>query len=112
MKLKLHHYRTNKQIPYWKEENGHGWKIIYLHRGKPWDKHSKTKGKRLMEIEDDSFGGMRKMTLHKMMCPWVKELNKRIRKVIPTENRKTILQYRSKRLCNSKVYIIFQDKYI
>lgn len=44
-----------------------------------------------MEIEDDSFGGMIKMTLYKMMCFWVKEFNKRIRKVILIENRKIIL---------------------
>lgn len=63
-----------------------------------------------MEIEDNSCACVSKITLHK--CPWVEELNKWIRKSIPKENRKVILKYKNKRLYNSKVYIILQDKCI
>lgn len=65
-----------------------------------------------MEIEDNSYGGVTKMTLHKDdKCPWVTELNKWIRKRIPITNRKIILNCRNKRLCNSEVYIIFWEVY-
>lgn len=65
-----------------------------------------------MEIEDKSYGGVTKVTLHKDdKCLWGKELNKWIRKSIPVINRKIILNCRNQGLCNSEVYIIFQQVY-
>ena len=60
---------------------------------------------------------MTKMTLPRMICLWIEELNTWIRASVPIENRKKkkkkkILKYKNRRFCNSKFHIIFQNKYI
>ena len=42
-----------------------------------------------MEVErNNGYGGMKKMTLHRIICLWTEELNSWIRTSVPTENRK------------------------